>query len=71
MYKIEIKFNVFVYIFSVDVLRQIGSPIIPTWPEFIDTIQKAHDLAKENAQYLQTIEEYLVVKSKELAIKKN
>lgn len=50
----------FIYVFK-DKLKSENSKVLDNWPSLIEKLQSGRDLARENAEYLATLQEYFVV----------
>lgn len=50
----------FIYVFK-DKLKSENSKVLDNWPSLIEKLQSERDLARENAEYLSTLQEYFVV----------
>lgn len=50
----------FVYVLK-DKLKSENSKVLDNWPPLIEKLQMERDLARENAEYLSTLQEYFVV----------
>lgn len=50
----------FIYVFK-DKLKSENSKVLDNWPSLIEKLQSGRDLARENAEYLSTLQEYFVV----------
>lgn len=50
----------FVYEFK-DKLKSENSKVLDNWPSLIEKLQSERDLARENSEYLSTLQEYFVV----------
>jgi hypothetical protein len=44
-----------------DKLKSENSKVLDNWPSLIEKLQSERDLARENAEYLSTLQEYFVV----------
>lgn len=45
----------------VDKLKSENSKVLDNWPTLMDNLQSERDLARENADYLSTLQEYFIV----------
>lgn len=50
----------FICVFK-DKLKSENSKVLDNWPSLIEKLQSERDLARENAEYLSTLQEYFVV----------
>jgi hypothetical protein len=48
-------------VYSKDKLKSENSKVLDNWPSLIEKLQSERDLARENAEYLSTLQEYFVV----------
>lgn len=53
-------FPFFIYVFK-DKLKSENSKVLDNWPSLLEKLQSERDLARENAEYLSTLQEYFVV----------
>lgn len=49
-----------IYVFK-DKLKSENSKVLDNWPSLLEKLQSERDLARENAEYLSTLQEYFVV----------
>lgn len=54
------SFFFFIYVFK-DKLKSENSKVLDNWPSLFAKLQPERDLARENAEYLSTLQEYFVV----------
>lgn len=52
--------SLFIYVFK-DKLKSENSKVLDNWPSLIEKLQSGRDLARENAEYLSTLQDYFVV----------
>jgi hypothetical protein len=55
-----LSFFHFIYVFK-DKLKSENSKVLDNWPSLLEKLQSERDLARENAEYLSTLQEYFVV----------
>lgn len=48
---------------NADILRNVNSPIIKRWDDFMHVLQEHYHLSKENSDYISTITDYLEVQN--------
>lgn len=50
----------FIYVFK-DKLKSENSKVLDNWPSLLEKLQSERDLARENAEYLSTLQDYFIV----------
>lgn len=53
-------FFCFIYVFK-DKLKSENSKVLDNWPSLIEKLQSERDLARENVEYLSTLQQYFLV----------